>query len=226
MRHRIATLILPGLLLGLLAACGGSSDPAQPPGSAPAAPKATGLAYTDPTGTGWRLVRDASSTATRLVLNLVGPVGTRSRGVGFNLKGGAGVTFGTFSNGWHAHDTGVFDLLNRHRHSEWSLPPDPEPVFFAAGVKPGNLLTVGIFQKDRLIDAKAVSSPVVQVAIELPESTSLAVGDAVALAIPKARMIPEDIGTMDQNGWYNEVEVITKSKAQDISIAVGTLKAQ
>ncbi len=226
MRTRIASMLLSTLLLGLLACGGGSHTATQsgPPATPPAVP-ATSLVYSDPASSGWRLVKDSSSSARRLVLNLVGPTGERSRGVGFNLKAGQAVSFGLFSNGWHANDLGVFQLLNYHRRAEFPA-DDPEPVFFAAGVKPGNLLTVGIFQKDRLIDAKAVSSPLVQIALELPTGSSLAAGDTVPISITKARMIPEDIGTVTQDGWYNDAEVLAKSKLQDIQIALGTLKAQ
>ena len=56
--------LLAGLLLGLAVACGGSHTSTPPP--APPAVPAQGLVYTDPTGTGWRLVKDGSSTATRV----------------------------------------------------------------------------------------------------------------------------------------------------------------
>jgi len=225
MRNRIVYFLLPGLLLGLLA-CGGGSNPAPQTGAytAPANPAAS-LVYTDPSTSGWRLVKDSSSTSKRLVLNLVGPVGLKSRGVGFNLKAGDGVSFGLFPNAWHANDLGVFQLLNYHRRPDFPA-DEPEPTFFAAGVKPGNLLTVGIFQKDRLIDAKAVGSPMLQIALELPAGSILAAGDTVSLSVTKARMIPEDIGTVTQDGWYNDAEVMAKSKVQDIQVAVGTLKGQ
>ena len=48
---------------------------------------ASALAYADPTGGAYRLVRNASlSTATHLVLDLLGPAGTSGRGVGFYLS--------------------------------------------------------------------------------------------------------------------------------------------
>jgi len=55
--------------------CGGGS-------SSTSAPAATALSYTGPTDpTQWRLVQDASSTPTHLVLNLMAPTGARGMGV-------------------------------------------------------------------------------------------------------------------------------------------------
>jgi len=229
MRKKLSILLFPALLLGLLTACGGGSTnnptpitPVTPPGV-----PATGFAYTDPTGDGWRLLKDSSSTPARIVLNLVGPMGTKSRGVGFNLKAPDSVTFGTFPNDWHAQDTGVFQLLNYHRVGG-EVPYSPEPVYFAAGVKPGNALTVGIFQKDRMIDAKVVSKPLVQIALEFDalKAKNLSAGDVLSLAVTKAKHIPEDIGTISADGVSDFAELITKSRVEVVQIAVGSLKAQ
>lgn len=219
MRHRLFSLLIPAaLLLGLLTACGGASTP-----SAPAAPaSASFLAYTDPSSTGWRLVRDSSSTGTRLVLNLVGPGGAKCRGVGFNLKGGTGVGFTTFPSTWHAKDTGVFELKTVVP-DPLAPPVDPEPVLFAAGVKPGNVLTVGIFQKDRRATAKDAARALVQIAIdfEAAKAAGAKPGDVLSLAVTKARIIPEDIGDLT-NGY----EMMAKARMADISIAIGKLTVQ
>ena len=56
MRNRTHSLLLSGLVLGLTLACGGGSH--STPAAAATAPAATGLAYSDPTGSGWRLLKD------------------------------------------------------------------------------------------------------------------------------------------------------------------------
>lgn len=218
MRNNFRFLLLPAcLVLGLLTACGGGNDPAPVPGPSPV----SSLSYTDPTGTGWRLVKDSSSTASRLVLNLVGPAGLKCRGVGFNLKGADGVAFATFDGTAFAKDKGVFELTNV-APDPLSPPPSPEPVLFASGVKPGNLLTVGIFQKDRRASAKDVNLPLVQVALSLDaaKSASLRSGDALALSVTKARIISEDIGDYATD---STTTLILKAQMADIQVAVGTL---
>jgi len=160
--------LLSGLLLGLALACSGSSDHGTATPATPAVPAASGFTYTAPAGTGWRLVEDAASTPTRLLLDLVGPAGTLSRGVGFNLKAATGVRFGTFGTaGSPVSDAGVYELLSA----------DPtylyEPSLLGGGVKPGNLLTVGIFQKDRRFGAKDSGTALCQIALVFDAAAGL-----------------------------------------------------
>lgn len=207
-----ALLAIPALALALalsLACAGGSTS-----SSAPAAP-AKSLAYTDPSGTGWRLVKDAASTPQRLVLDLVGPSGLKTRGVGFNLQGGKGIAFGAFANGLPIADTGVYQLL--------SASADPnEPVALVGGVKVGNLLSVGIYQKDRAQPAQDSGTALCQIAILLSQSKGLAAGDSVPLTVVKAKAIPEDIGTATDDLWT----LNQKMRMADIQIATGALSAR
>jgi hypothetical protein len=218
------------LLLGLtLAACGESTvtpeppqqlTPPPPPPPPPPAAQATGLTYTDPEGTGWRLVKDASSTSTRLVLNLVGPAGLMTRGAGFNLQAPASVRFGKFTEtNFPVKDGGTYELKN-------VAPTGPqqelEPVLLAGGVKRGNLLTVGIFQKDRRATAKDSGATLLQIAVEFDAAAGLHVGDALPLTITKSKHLPEDLGVFSGTPTY---EMITKSKLVDMSIALGALRA-
>jgi len=225
--------LFAGLLLSFALACGGGSHTTTP--EAPPPVPAQGLVYTDPTGTGWRLVKDASSTATRLVLNLVGPAGLKTRGAGFNLKAAATVRFGTFTDpaapainsGWPIKDTGVFELRNTDPRDPYTgdpVPPDPQdPILLAGAVKKGNLLTVGIFQKDRRASAKDAAQPLCQIAIEFDTAAKLNAKDAIALSIIKAKYVPEDLG--DFNGGVTTWEMLAKGHPVDMTIAVGALHA-
>jgi hypothetical protein len=212
MRTRSLSLLLCGLMVGLSLACGGGSHSAP----ATATPAATALAYADPSGSGWRLLKDTSSTSTRLVLNLVGPAGLKTRGVGFNLQAPSVVKFGAFANGLAINDTGVYQLLS-------AAQADPnEPVALVGGVKSGNLLTAGIFQKDRAQVAQDSGTPLCQIALAFDATAGLQAGDKLPLLITKAKVIPEDIGTIADDLFTLD----KKMKMADINVAVGSLSAQ
>jgi hypothetical protein len=212
MRHATRSPAL--LLLGALLAtgCSGSSSSTSAPSAVPAA---TRLAYVDPSGSGWRLVRNASSTSTRLVLDLVGPAGQRSRGVGFNLPLPSGLKAGAFEDGLLLRGTGVYELL--------SSANDPsEPVALVGGVTPGRKLSVGIYQKDRSRSAKDSGVPLLQVALLLDAGQPPPAGTALALSVPKARFIPEDIGQVTDETFFLDL----KMRMVDAQVAVGALTAE
>lgn len=195
----------------LLAACDGDSHPA---------PGASALEYEDPAGSGWRLVRDPGSTPTRLVLALVGPADLFTRGAGFNLHAPESVRFGTFDpSGLPVEDTGVYELLNKE-----PLESDPqEPVLLAGGVKPGNVLTAGVFQKDRRHTAKPSGVPLARIALELAPGASLRPGTELPLEILKAKYSPEDIGAFSPSPTP---ELVAKGKGVLFTLAVGRLVAR
>lgn len=225
---------LLALLLGLFVACGGGSSSSSP--VATSAVAAQGLTYTDPTGTGWRLVKDPASTPGRLLLNLVGPSGLMTRGVAFNLQLPSTVRVGTFhvdipntdhSTDFPIRDMGVYQLLNTTPGLGW-YPYTPgirsplEPTLLAGGVKKGNLLTVGIFQKDRRESAKDSGQPLCQIALEFDPAAQLSAGDALPLVITKAKYMAEDIGAFSITPTQ---EMIQKANLVNAVIAVGTLHA-
>ena len=216
--------LVPVVLAASLAACGGSYSPAPLPTKTP-----TSLSYADPTSSGWRLVKDAASTPTRLVLDLVGPDGTQTRGVGFNLKRGAGLAFSTFSNGGWAHDTGVFELKGTNSNFEPYAGTDADPVLFvSAPLKSGDVLSTGIFQKDRTNVPKDSTAPLVQVAVTLADfhgTTIEAVNaspDPFGLHVVKARIVPADIGGMN---FVLTTDVLKKAKMVDITVDTGVVTA-
>ena len=218
-------------VLASLAACGGSSGTA-PTTSTPSdglVVGATKLAYTDPAGTGWRLVRDAASTDSRLVLDLVGPADTTSRGVGFNLARGEALAFAKFPSGAYALDTGVFQLKGSNSNFEAYAGTPADPVLFvSAPLKGGTVLSTGIFQKDRTFVPKPVVQPLVQVAISLADAASIdrstlpVGGNPYRLSVVKARMIPADIGGAN---FQLDAETLRKAHLVDVDVAVGTVVA-
>lgn len=204
-------LRLPLLSLALLASlavgCGGGTSSAVTP-PAPA----TGLSYVDPSGSGWRLVKDPSSTDSRLVLALVGPAGTLSRGVGFNLQAPEALAFERFADGGLLEDAGQYDLL--------SAANDPtEPVARVGGVKPGHVLSVGIYQKDRAKAAKDSGAPLCRIALSLVQPTQRPAGATLDVRVLKAKIIPADIGAITDDPFTLD----QKLRMAPITVAVGTL---
>lgn len=184
--------------LVLLLACGGGGG-----GSSSAAaqqPAATGLKYTDPAATGWRLVKDPASTPTHLVLDLVGPAGTLTRGAAFNLQSDAAkVAWGKVS-GAYIEDLGVFELA--------ADPTDPnEPKLLVGGFK-GSTLSVADVQKLPIYAAKDAGQPLFRVAVDFSAAAKLHSGDSIPLSVTKARSLKDDF------------------TGETITISAGTLSAQ
>jgi hypothetical protein len=205
--HRLPLLAL--LAASLLGGCG-SSAPAP----------AQGLVYKDPVGTGWRLVRNRSSTRSHLVLDLVGPSDLKTRGAGFNLVAPPGLRFARFdSTGFPLEPGSVYELLNTQPNGA----ADPlEPKLVAGAVKAGNLLTVAVFQKDRRATAKPSGAPLFSIALELDPAMPARAGENFELDVVKARYMAEDIGAFSVSPT---VEMSQKSKLHDMPIEVGALHA-
>jgi len=198
MRHNLTIAVL---CLGLLAACGGSTHHSDPVSNVHVYHS---IQYTNPSSSGWKLVRDASSTQTRLVLNLVGPSGTLARGVGLTLQGDTqALKFGTFTGGSYIQDAGVFELV---------ITDPNEPKLLAGGVKDDKLM-LGIFQKDYNATSKDCGATLLQCAVEMKASSLTLDHASLALKVVKAQMLPDDISKIT-------------SKMEPIEVAVGlvTLK--
>jgi len=235
---RTLSLLAPMALVALVG-CGGSNTPTA---STPAPTPATGYTYTDPTAsaTEWKLVKDASSTATRLVLNLVGPTdGTKYRGVGFTLqtdptlikiakfKDATGNLLG------YLKDTGVFqDRVVTDSSVYPNLYGDAPVSLIAGGVRDGKQLMVGLFQKNddsfrekitglegSGATAKDCNAPVLQVTFEFDPILKALPGN-VPLTVLKARVIPEVVfeGVKDSYIWD-----LRKRHGVEIPLKVGTL---
>jgi hypothetical protein len=129
------------------------------------------------------------------------------------------VHFGQFAeSGFAIKDTGVYELLNTDPSG------DPlEPTLLAAGVKKGNLLTAGIFQKDRRASAKDSGSPLCQIALELNPAAGAQAGDELALSVPKARYMAEDVGAFSVNPTD---EMARKAHLVPMTVAVGAVHAE
>jgi len=158
-------------LLGIaaLVGCGGGGG-----GSAPPPPAAVStLVYTAPTSVGaaeFQWVKNATkSTASHLVLDLIGPTGVSGRGVGFYLS--ADTTKVT----WSKVDSTDAELV---RNEAFSL-GSGSPLVKAKAT--GDQLQAGVYQKDGSTAAKAFSASTVLVSVALDLKTGAATG-AVTLS--------------------------------------------
>jgi hypothetical protein len=144
-----------------------------------------------------------------------------TRGAGFNLSAPPAVKFDFFDEtSFPVKSTGVYELLNTAPANG----PDPlDPTLLAGAIKAGNLLTVGVFQKDRRATAKDSGVALLQIKLELGTAATAHVGDVLALAITKSKYIPGDIGVF--SGGITP-DVAAKSQLMNMDIALGTLSAR
>jgi len=157
-----------GILVGLLA-CGGKSTPSAPTAAVPAQQ----LSYTNPPAAGYRLVKDESSTASHLVLKLVGPSGAQIKG-------------------------GVFTLNADTSKAVWGNPGSATLVqeggalALGAGTKlmkgkvSGQALEAAIFQKGTVAPATLGQLPILAVALDLKAG---ATKGQVTLTSPDAQIL-------------------------------------
>lgn len=133
MRRRFPIRSLLAIALVALIGCGGGTGEDPPP-------VVHGLIYTNPTGSGWRLVQNASSTTTKVVLDLVPPDGSSGLGVGFVLVASARLQ-------WAKVDALDGDFLHNRAFDLGTQPA------MARGLARDGELQVGVFQKglDRVV---------------------------------------------------------------------------
>lgn len=167
-----------GLALAGLMACGGGSSKPSPPAQI----NATKIEYTDPTGDGYKFVRDAAqSTSTRLVLELRGPASGTCRGVSFCLTSDAKVAFSKVNQSDTEYAQNVaFDLGTT------------DPKLFKA-IKDGNALRVSIAQKGTG-NQPNTSGTLLRIALEMAPN-SIAQNTTIPLTPSDARCLPASGGS-------------------------------
>lgn len=133
------------------------------------------VSYVDPTGTGWRLVRNASlSSGNTLVLDLVGPKGQSGRGADLTL----GLDAATAS--WSTVDGSEY-VANR------GYDLGTAPQLLKSGVK-GTTLSVGVYQKGA--PAHAYDGALLSVALTVKTTAETPAGTTVPLNVLKAHALP------------------------------------
>ena len=169
-------ILMAGALLSLAACGGGGGGGTSPQPSQPA--KAAGLVYTDPAGSGFRLIRDAGSTNTKLILRLVGPAASTGRGVAFTFM----------------VDPALADLVK-------VADADPEFVQngeafvlgdaprFLKGIKQNGTLRVTVSQKGQG-SARALDAALLKVAIQFKAAAGLSAGTAIPISVTEGEYLP------------------------------------
>jgi len=170
MKKTIISLTSATLALGFLA-CGGSKS------TPPPVVYATGLDYTDPSGTGYRFVKDAASTPTKLVLALRGPASETGRGVSFSITSDA--TKAAFAKVGQADSEYAQNMA-------FELGATDPKLF--KGVVDGNALRVSIAQKGATATAKPLGDALVRIALEIKpnivQNTNITFTASDAKALP------------------------------------------
>jgi hypothetical protein len=138
-------------------------------------PVAGTVSYVDPTGTGWRLVRNASqSSGNTLVLDLVGPAGQSGRGADLTLAlNPATADWSTVDGSEYVANLG-YDL-------------GAAPHLLKSGVK-GSTLSVGVYQKGA--PAHGYTGALLSVALTVKTTAQTPAGTLVPLNVLKAHALP------------------------------------
>lgn len=181
MSKRLFALGFSSASLILLLACGGGSNPAPPP-----TPTATTLVYTDPTGvpaTSFYLKKSTTSTASHLVLDLYGPA-TALTGSGVVLTLSIETSKATWGNvsGSNPIANGTLFVANSN-----GAPIVQGKV--TAGV------LQGVVSERGHAGAKALTGPLLKLALDLKSGLSLGTTIAITPDLTKSRVMLSD-GTM------------------------------
>jgi len=156
---------LTGAALLLALACGGGSGGGTPVSTTPASE----LVYTDPVlvPSAWQLVADASSTNTRLVLDLQPPAGAVGQGVTLTLT----LTGNSSAASWHNFGTGA--APNYLNNIVYPSPLSPTPVSSVLN----SALRLVVAQAPTAAPVTYGTLPVLQVALDLaPSAVTGAIG--------------------------------------------------
>ena len=156
-----------------------ATDPEASASATVTVPVAQGGDYTNPTGSGWRLMKNTgASSGNHLVLDLVGPAGESGRGVDLTLSvDAARATWAQVSSGDSEYVANrLFEL-------------GAAPRLLKSGVKAGTL-EFGVYQKGTSVPATAYSGALVSVALDVTVSASTPAGTRIPLTVVKAHALP------------------------------------
>jgi len=137
-------------------------------------PAAQGLTYADPSSTGWRLMKNAASTDSHLVLDLVGPAATTGKGVALTLNTNPGLA------NWAKVAPADTELISNLAYSVSTAPS------LLKGVAKNGTLITGVFQKTGAAVDESV--PVVSIALDYAAAAQVS-GAVVPVSVVKAEAL-------------------------------------
>ncbi|WP_163991816.1 hypothetical protein [Pyxidicoccus caerfyrddinensis] len=151
------------------------ADPSKKASATITVPVAGTVSYVDPTGTGWRLVRNASqSSGNTLVLDLVGPSGQSGRGADLTLA------LDPVTADWSTVDGSEY-VANR------GYDVGAAPHLLKSSVK-GSTLSVGVYQKGA--PAHGYTGALLSVALTVKTTAQTPAGTLVPLNVLRAHALP------------------------------------
>jgi hypothetical protein len=186
--------VLATCALAVLLACGGGSSTPAP------VPAAAGLAYVDPTSGTYRLVKDAASSGSHLVLDLQGPASGTAMGASITLSAD------TAKVAWVDIPAGGTTATLMKNGTQFDLGTGL-PILKAKAT--GSVLQATVAQKNPT-PAATLNGTLLQVALDLKPGLGLTPGTTIALSADGSKsQVLDGTGTLTP-----------------ISITVGTLTAQ
>jgi hypothetical protein len=188
-----AFLALAGFL-----ACGGGGGGSTPP---PAPATATSLVYTDPTTGTYKLVKNAASSGSHLVLDLMGPSSGTASGVSITLSADAAKVT------WVDVPAGGTTATLMQNGTQFTLGTGTaiQKAKATAGV-----LQATVAQKGLAVPAASLNGALLRVALDLKSGLGLSQGTAITLSADAVKsQVLDGAGTITP-----------------ITISVGTLTAQ
>ena len=181
------------LSLAALLACGGGSTP-------PPAPTATSLAYTDPATGTYKLVKNASSSGSHLILDFLGPSSGTAMGVSITLS--TDTTMVT----WVDVPAGGSTVMLMKNGTQFNL---GSGIPIQKAKVTGNVLQATVAQKAPT-PAASLNGTLFQVALDLKSGLDLTQGTTITLSADATKC-----QVLDGSGAISP-----------ITVSVGTLTAQ
>jgi hypothetical protein len=181
---RLTTSTLAAIGLSSLLSCGGggggSSTPPQPNKTI-----ADTLVYTDPSTGNYKLVRDSSSTSSKLVMNVTGPSGVTGHGLALILNiSGTTASWATVSGSAYVQN-GPFNLGSG-------------PQIQVGKMGANGQLQIALFQKQNSASAVSLNQNLAKISLAL--GNNVPVNTPITVSLSKGNVLLADGSLVDLTG--------------------------